>query len=199
MGAGLLKMEYEKPTQDIQLGNEALERIAGALCDLYALLYDERPVNARASLTANMLAVVFEDGLSVGDEWLLQCGKDERLSEFRSQFFEVVRDELVGVVADLTGLTVTYSFFGFDPKTRTTHAVFVLDLSELRGSEERRAVLNWGEQVRRNARKLRAQHVATRETHEALRAEVHRQRELLQRESRRQNGAAPGDARSDDR
>lgn len=179
-----------RPVYDAQLGDDALERIATSLTDLYALLYDERPADAHTSLTGNMLAFVFEGGLSVGDEWLLRAGETEQLTEFRRQFFDVVSDELVGVVGDLTGLTVTYSFYGFDPQTRTTHAVFVLDLSELRGSEQRQAVLNWSEQVRRNARRLRAEHVATRETHVALKQKVHAQREALRRQSSR---TAPGD------
>lgn len=142
-----------------------------------------------------MLAFVFEDGLSVADEWLLRTNNEERLSEFRRQFFEVVDEELVGVVTDLTGLPVTYSFYGFDPRTRTTHAVFVLDLEKLDSSEQHRAVLNWSEQVRRNARRLRQEHVATREAHVALKEQIHRRRETLRREAR---GRDPTERGSDD-
>jgi hypothetical protein len=182
--------------QDVRLGDDALERIAAALADLYFVLYEERPLDPHASLTGNMLGFVFEDGLSVADEWLLISGKDERLREFREHFLSVVSDELTGVVTDLTGLPVTYSFFGFDPKTRTTHSIFVLDLSALNASEERQAVLNWSEQVRRNARRLREQHIATRETHRALTDQMRAQRDRLRREAEGDDGATP---RSDDR
>lgn len=187
-----------RPVYDPYLGDEALERIAISLTDLYALLYDERPADAHASLTGNMLAFVFAGGLSVGDEWLLRSGEAKQLTEFRRQFFDVVSDELVGVIGDLTGLPVTYSFYGFDPQTRTTHAVFVLDLSELRGSEQRRAVINWSEQVRRNARRLRAEHVATREKHVALKERVHAQREALRRRSTRTTPGEGAGPASDD-
>lgn len=167
----------------IELGDAALERIAATLSDLYFVLYEERPVDPRASLTGNMLAFVFEGGLSVADEWLLRCGKEERLTEFRQHFFEVVSDQVIEVVGSLTGVPVTYSFYGFDVKTRTTHAVFVLDLRTLGGSEQRQAVLNWSEQVRRNARRLREEHRATSEEHRALQEKVRAQREETRREA----------------
>jgi uncharacterized protein YbcI len=173
----------EKPAQGVRLGDDALERIAVALADLYHDLYEERPLDPRASLTGNMLAFVFEDGLSVSDEWLLRTGSDERLRKFREHFLSAVSEELVGVVRDLTGLPVTYSFHGFDPKTRTTHVIFVLDLSSLNGSEQRQAVLNWSEQVRRNARRLREQHIATREIHRGLTDKMRAQREQMRREA----------------
>jgi uncharacterized protein YbcI len=163
VGSRQVEISHGKSVHQAQLGDEALERIAGTLSDLYFMLYEERPGDAHASLTGNMLAYVFEGGLSVSDEWLLRSGRGERLREFRRNFFEVVDDEMTGVVGDLTGMPVTYSFYGFDPKTRTSHAVFVLDMTELRGAEERQAVLNWSEQVRRNARRLREQHQEKRE------------------------------------
>jgi uncharacterized protein YbcI len=172
-----------KPSHGVKLDGEALERIAGTLSDLYRYLYEERPADSQASLTGNMLAFVLEGGLSVADEWLLRNGRDDLLSDFRRHFFEVVDDQMMGVVGDLTGLSVTYSFYGFDPTTRTTHAIFVLDLSPLNRAEERQAVLNWGEQVRRNARRLREEHVATREAYRELREKVQAHRDRLRRET----------------
>jgi hypothetical protein len=186
----------KKTVQNIRLGDDALERIAATLADLYHVLYEERALDPHASLTGNLLAFVFEDGLSVADEWLLLAGRDERLKEFREHFFSVVSDELTGVVTDLTGLPVTYSFFGFDPKTRTSHSMFVLDLSALNASEQRQAVLNWSEQVRRNARRLREQHIAAREVHRALTGQLRAQRDELRREAEADGGPA---RRSDDR
>lgn len=117
------------------LGDEALTRVAASLSDLYYRLYEERPRDPRASLTGNLLAFVFSEGLSVTDRWLLKSGRDDRLREFREHFFEVVSGELIALVSDLTGFRVNYSFYGFDPRTRTTHAIFVLDL-ERAGPED---------------------------------------------------------------
>jgi uncharacterized protein YbcI len=174
-----VESSHQNLVQPLHLGDEALERVASTLSSLYFTLYEERPADAHASLTGNMLAYVFEGGLGVSDEWLLRTGRGERLREFRQNFFEVVSDEMVGVVGDLTGMPVTYSFFGFDPTTRTTHAVFVLDMSELHGAEQRQAVLNWSEQVRRNARRLREQHRATREVHARLKDQIRVKREEI--------------------
>lgn len=163
-------MNYQpgKPTNSVNLDVDALDRIAVTLSDLYRNLYEERPVSSQASLTGNMLAFVIDDGLSVSDEWLLRHGRGDLLKDFRRHFFEVVDDQMTEVVADLTGLSVNYSFYGFDPTTRTTHAIFVLDLTPLNQVEERQAILNWGEQVRRNARRLRQEHVDTREAYRDL-------------------------------
>jgi hypothetical protein len=191
-----VEISHGKPLRQAQLGEEALERVAATLSDLYFVLYEERPVDPRASLTGNMLAFVFEGGLSVADEGLLRSGRPERLREFRQNFFEVVSGELTEVVGGLTGMPVTYSFYGFDPKTRTTHAVFVLDMSRLHDAEERQAVLNWSEQVRRNARRLREEHRATREVHQALKAQMREKRAELRRDAAADDDGA---RRSDDR
>jgi uncharacterized protein YbcI len=171
-----------KPISGVKLDVDALDRIAVTLSDLYRTLYEERPVSSQASLTGNMLAFVIDDGLSVADEWLLRHDRGDLLKDFREHFFEVVDDQMTEVIADLTGLSVTYSFYGFDPTTRTTHAIFVLDLSPLNRAEERQAVLNWGEQVRRNARRLRQEHVATREAYKDLKVQVQAHRDRLRRE-----------------
>jgi hypothetical protein len=191
-----------KPAREARLDEEALGRIAASLADQYAVLYDERANDPRVSLTGNMLAFVFEGGLSVSDEWLLRHGSEERLREFREQFFEVVAGELVGIVAELSARPVTYSFNGFDPRTRTTHVIFVLDLRGRDTAEERQALLNWSEQVRRNARRLREEHTSTREMHHELLEKVKAQREQFRREAVRAQGKQPpgdgGAPRSDD-
>lgn len=189
----MAEISHQKGTLGGQLGAEALEGIAAALSDLYFLLYEERPGDARASLTGNLLAYVFEGGLSTSDEWLLRSDRGGRLSEFRRSFFEVVDDEMTGVVGDLTGMSVGYSFYGFDSKTRTSHAIFVLDMTELGGSEQRRAVLNWSEQVRRNARRLREQHRQTREAHRVLTDQVKAKRQEVRREVEADDGAERSD------
>ena len=65
--------------EDARLGADALQGVAASLSDLYCVLYGERASDARASLTGNMLAFVFEGGLSVPDEWMLRSGMSERL------------------------------------------------------------------------------------------------------------------------
>jgi uncharacterized protein YbcI len=167
-----------------RLGDEALANVAAALADLYEALYGERPLDARASLTANMLAWNFEEGLGVFDRGMLKHGCNDELREFREQFFDVVGNQMRTTVGDLTGVPVTYSFFGFDARTRTTHGVFVLDLRRS-DDEQRRALVGWSEQVRRNSKRLRAEHRATRAENRELKEEVRRRREEIVRKRRR--------------
>jgi uncharacterized protein YbcI len=176
------------PRQEIWLEAEALERLSGALSDHYHLNYGEWPGDARASLTGNLLAFVFEGGLAVADEWLLRFGEAERLQESRRLFFEVATSEMVAIVADLTGHAVASSFYGFDPQTRTSHAIFVLDPNSRAGAEERRAVINWSQQVRLNARRLRSEHRAARDEHREMQQRVRETREASE-QRRRVEGA----------
>jgi hypothetical protein len=168
----------------MRLEPERLDRLARSLADLYAMLYDGRPASARCTLSGDLLAFGFDGGLSVADEWLLANGREDRVIDFRRQFFEAVSDEMIAVVGGITDLTVDTSFFEFDPRTRSTHAIFVVEPSLVAAAQDRQAVLNWGEQVRRNARKLRAQHVASRAVHVELKREVREKREAAERRNR---------------
>lgn len=170
-----------EPVTRRRLDERALEQIAGALADSYDALYEEPPVDPRVSLTGDMLAFVFEDGLSVADKVLLRGGRAERLGKFRRHFFEVADGELAAVVTDLTGALVTYSFYGFDAASRTTHGIFILDLDSPHGAEERQAVISWSEQVRRNAARLRQEHRELMAYYEPLKQEWRAKREELRR------------------
>jgi uncharacterized protein YbcI len=173
-----------------RLGKEALAEVATSLADLYALLYGERPVDPRASLTANMVAWVFQGGLAPADEGLLRHHREDELRRFRQGFFDVVDEQLRTLVGDLTGAPVTYSFFGFDPHTRTTHGVFVLDLRRV-GAEERRALVGWSEQVRRNSQRLREERAAAGVANRELQRQVRSERERISRERVEQEGRRP--------
>jgi hypothetical protein len=118
---------HRKPAYSVELDDLALDRIANVLADRYFVLYGERPDDSRASLTGNLLVWVFDGGLTVADEWLLGSGQEENLREFRRHFFEVADGRMSAAVVAQTGVLVTFSFYGFDPMTRTSHAGFVLD------------------------------------------------------------------------
>jgi hypothetical protein len=83
------------------------------------------------------------------------------------------------VAASLSGGRVTFFSSAFDSDTRTTNLLFVLDLLPDDQTEQRAAIRNWSEQVRRNARELRISHLQTREAHVALRDQMHESRERL--------------------
>jgi hypothetical protein len=170
----------EPEHQLLHLGEDALAAVAAELANTYEELYGERPLDPRASLNGDLLAWVFDDGLSAADEGLLHRRREDSLQELRRHFFDVIGDRLQATVVELTGAPVNYSFFGFDPPTRTTHGVFVLDLSTP-DFERRRALIGWSEQVRRNAVRLRKEHSETSELNRALTERVRAERERIVR------------------
>jgi uncharacterized protein YbcI len=173
-GEGTSTTEADSP-----LGPERLARIAAGLAEQFALLYGARPVDPHAQMAGNMLAVSFQGGLSVADEKNLRAERFEAVRSFRERFFEVVADRLKEVAANLSGGRVTFFSSAFDLETRTTNLLFVLDLLPDDQVEQRAAIRNWSEQVRRNARELRISHLQTREAHVALRDQMHESRERL--------------------
>jgi uncharacterized protein YbcI len=157
---------------DSPLGPERLARIAAGLADQFALLYEAKPADPRAQMAGNMLAFTFEGGLSRADEMHLRSGRREAVQKFRERFLEIVAEQLKSVAASLSGGRVTFFSGAFDPDSRTTNMLFVLDLLPDDRAEQREAIRNWSEQVRRNARELRINHLQTREAHVALREKM---------------------------
>jgi uncharacterized protein YbcI len=158
---------------DSPFDDARLARIAAGLADRFAALYEARPLDPRAHMAGNMLTFAFQGGLSVSDEKHLEAGHHEELRAFRERFLAVVAEELEATAGALTGAEVTFFSGVFDPATRTTNMLFVLDLLPDDTAEQREAIRNWSEQVRRNARELRVSHLQTRETHLALRSQMH--------------------------
>lgn len=160
----------QSPFDEARLGS-----IAAGLADQFALLYEAKPIDPRAHMAGNMLAFAFQGGLSVSDENHLEAGHFEELRAFRERFLEVVAGDLESTAGALTGTDVVFFSGVFDPDTRTTNMLFVLDLLPDDEEEQREAIRNWSVQVRRNARELRISHLQTREAHLALRDKVHEQ------------------------
>jgi uncharacterized protein YbcI len=154
------------------LGSERLARIGAGLADQFALLYGASPTDPQAQMAGNMLTFTFQGGLSVADENHLRAGRFDAVRRFREGFLEVVAEKLKTVAASLSGSQVTFFSSAFDPESRTTNMLFVLDLLPDDEAEQREAIRNWSEQVRRNARELRISHLQTRETHVGLREQM---------------------------
>jgi hypothetical protein len=152
-----------------------LAEIAGGLADQFAALYEATPLDPRAHMAGNMLTFTFQGGLSLSDENHLEASHFDELRAFRERFLEVIADSLKSTAGLLAGAEVSFFSGVFDPATRTTNMLFVLDLIPDSTAEQREAIRNWSEQVRRNARELRVSHLQTRETHLALRERMHGQ------------------------
>jgi hypothetical protein len=152
-----------------QVESASLEAVARVLADQLALLYDARPGDPQARLDGNVLAFTFAGGLSPSDERLLEVGRGEQAREFRERFLEAVEPQLRAIVAGLLTVEVQRFFAGFEPESRRTECYFVLVPATGGVDEQRRALINWGKQVRRNARELRARHQLALAAHTQLR------------------------------
>jgi uncharacterized protein YbcI len=153
------------------IGSSAL---ASTLADQIALLYEARPGDPRVGLNENMLTFAFEGGLTSSDECLLAAGRKREVRAFREHFLQAASTQLSEIVTSFAGAEVTFFFAAFDPASRTTSCFFVLDSEADPQREQRRAIRNWSEQVRRNARDLRARHDQIRSEHRRLREGLHR-------------------------
>ncbi len=174
-----------------------LSQIATGLADQFELLYDAKPLDPRANMAGNMLAVAFQGALSPADEKHLEGGHADETRAFRERFLEVVAGDLRSTTESLTGGQVTYFSGAFDPSTRTTNMLFVLDLLPDDELEQRAAIRNWSDQVRRNARELRISLLQTREAHVALRTEMHELRQVTGEAGRGGSGPGEGEGSED--
>ena len=180
------ELEAESPFSPRRLGE-----IATGLADQFEVLYEAKPADPRANMAGNMLTIAFQGGLSPADETHLGAGHGGELRDFRECFLEVVAEDLSTTAELLTGSHVTYFSGLFDPATRTTNMLFVLDLIADDEEEQRQAIRSWSEQVRRNARELRMSNLQTRETHVALREQIGELRVAIGGERGRSQGPEP--------
>jgi hypothetical protein len=148
---------------------ESTDSLATTLADQIALLYEARPGDPRVGVNENMLTFTFEGGLTASDECLLAVGRDRDVREFRERFLHAASPRLSEIVSAFAEAEVTFFFTAFDAGARTTSCFFVLGSPADPRRERRRAIRNWGEQVRRNARDLRAEHAQVRSEHKRLR------------------------------
>jgi hypothetical protein len=153
----------------VALDETTLEQLRTALSDQFTALYDHRPVDPSTALKGDLLTFAFQGGLSRGDELLLEGERSEQLCRFRDAFLTVIAPQLEEVVTALAPVEVLGLRSSFDPTSGATECVFQLARSETNADEERQALLNWSEQVRRNARTLRKSHREAREAHARLR------------------------------
>jgi hypothetical protein len=108
------------------LPSGSLEKLATALSDQFAMLYDVRPADPRARFDGDVLTFSFEGGLTPADEALVLSGQVESLRDFRDAFFEAVGKDLRAVVGTLTGAEVAFFAAAFDAGSETTNCYFTL-------------------------------------------------------------------------
>lgn len=152
-------------SRGVLVTDEQLNRLSASLAKQFLLLNGVGPDDPHVSFGGGVLTFAFQGGFTADDEYMLVRDPPEQFREFREHFLREVSEELNEVVeAILLATRVSFFFAAFESDSRTTSCFFVLDPVADSEREQREAILAWGEQVRRSARRLRSR---TRDAREA--------------------------------
>ena len=85
------------------------------------------PTRARTTMSANLVVVVVEDALTRGEANLVAAGQGEAVANQRRLFQQVMRDDAIATVEELTGRRVRSYMSDLDPANNLAASVFVLE------------------------------------------------------------------------
>jgi hypothetical protein len=143
--------------RSVSITAQELDRVASALAEQFALLYEVSPTDPYATFGGGVLTFVFHGGFTALDEHRLATGRADDVRKFRERFLQGVAEELNEVVeAIVPAVRVNFFFAGFAAAAATTSCFFVLDLAADSQRAQREAILAWSDQVQRSSRGLRA-------------------------------------------
>jgi uncharacterized protein YbcI len=114
------------PELDEQSGPGVLTAISRETVRAMKQYYGKGPVSAKSYLMDDLLFVVMRDGLTMGEETLLDAGEPDTVRAFRQRFENVMTTRLIATIEQLTGRKVlTYqSQIMFDPHVVVEMFVF---------------------------------------------------------------------------
>jgi uncharacterized protein YbcI len=106
---------------------ELLKQISNAMVGIKKNLYGKGPTKAKTFINDNFVFVVLEGGLTQNELTLLDAGESDMVRSYRLRFQEVVSEQAMGAVQELTGRKVIgyHSQIVFDPDR--AFEIFVLD------------------------------------------------------------------------
>jgi uncharacterized protein YbcI len=102
-------------------------QIARGMVKLLSEYTGRGPTRARTTVNTNMVAVVFQDTLTKAETNLVSAGQLDSVHRMRRIFHELMREEAIGVVAEVTGREVVSFLSDVDPEANVSAAVFLLD------------------------------------------------------------------------
>ena len=95
-------MTNELPDRDGSLRTA----LANAMVAIMKRYYGKGATGAKAWLLDDYVFIAMEGGLTRNEETLIEDGKEEVVRAYRLAFQETIREETMGMVAELTGRTV---------------------------------------------------------------------------------------------
>jgi hypothetical protein len=132
--------------------------LAGLLCRQFECLGDVRPMAPRIAEEEDTLRFDFSWPLAPWEALLASSGQTHRLERFRSEFLTAIAPSLAEVVEVATGRRVRAPSAQLETGGREAAVGFALGATTDSWGESSEAIRNWGSQVRRSARRLRADH-----------------------------------------
>jgi uncharacterized protein YbcI len=130
--------------------------ISRSLVRLHKECYGKGPTKARTYASGDLVVCILEGGFTAGERTLRAHGREDAVIEQREAFQDALRYRFIETVEELVGRKVVTFISGVDPHTETSAELFVLESPDHpEVGDDREALANWGDQVRRQARSLR--------------------------------------------
>jgi uncharacterized protein YbcI len=101
--------------------------ISNAMVGIWKEHYGRGPTSARTFLESRFVFVVLEDGLTRGEQTLLEAGHEQAVREFRLCFQETMHEAFRSTMEQLTGRRVVTHECQFSFAPAMTFEIFVLD------------------------------------------------------------------------
>ena len=170
-------MAHESGAHGLSLDERHLAEFGTAVASLYVTLYNEAPAGVKSFTERDALVCRIQGGLTAGDMMMLQHGHSAELAAYRDGFFRAVAGQFEMAVFAYTGHDVLAQQASFDPATVSTELRFELSPPIPDDAEQREALRNWAEQVRRSSRRLKAMYSGGRESRRVLAKRLHEEPE----------------------
>ncbi len=104
----------------------ALE-LSNRMVRLLARYAGRGPTRARTTLNSNLAVVVFHEALTKAEHNLVRAGQREMVIRMRRTFQEVMRDEAVTAVEEVTGRRVLAFLADLDPEADVAAYLFTIE------------------------------------------------------------------------
>jgi uncharacterized protein YbcI len=120
-------MTVQQSRGDRSQDGELTAAISTAMVQIVREYTGRGPTKARTTIHDDVVLVMLEDTLTKGERALVAYGSEDKVLDVRVEFQNAMRDEAMGMVAQLTGCTVIAMMSANHIEPDLGAEVFVLD------------------------------------------------------------------------
>ncbi len=117
---------FDSTRSDLSCGMK-LAALSDALVRLHKDICGRGPNNARCVASGNAVVCLMSDGLTHGEQTLLDRGKSEAATKVREAFHQAMKSEARAIAEEQLGRRVTAMTMAADPANGLETVVFLLD------------------------------------------------------------------------